>query len=192
MQVFRNDKITVEEIKAMKPARIVLSPGPGHPSSDAGVCAATLKEFQGVSVVPIRKISADSFGRLTQKIPVLGVCMGMQVMYEAYGGTVAYAGEIKHGKSSAITHDGQGVFAGLPSPYNVVRYHSLAGSSETLPEELEVSATTANGIIQAVRHKHFWVEGVQFHPESILTEHGMQLLQNFCEVTSGMRGTLDA
>ncbi len=113
--------------------------------------------------------------------------MGMQVMYEAYGGTVEYAGEIKHGKSSSITHDGRGVFEGLPSPYKVVRYHSLAGSVATLPEELEVSAQTANGIIQAVRHKHVWMEGVQFHPESILTEHGMQLLENFCLQQSGQR-----
>ena len=123
----------------------------------------------------------------SQVIPILGVCMGLQVMYEAYGGTVAFAGEIKHGKSSSISHDGKGVFEGLPSPYKVVRYHSLAGSQETLPDVLEVSATTDNGIIQAVRHKTLWVEGVQFHPESILTEHGMQLLQNFCQVTSGMR-----
>lgn len=108
-------------------------------------------------------------------------------MYEAYGGTVEYAGEIKHGKSSAITHDGKGVFEGLPSPYKVVRYHSLAGNLATLPQELEVSAQTDNGIIQAVRHKQAWMEGVQFHPESILTEHGMELLQNFCKQASGMR-----
>jgi len=118
--------------------------------------------------------------------------MGMQVMYEAYGGTVCFAGEIKHGKSSAITHDGQGVFEGLPSPYKVVRYHSLAGSHESLPDDLEVSAETDNHIIQAVRHKRFWMEGVQFHPESILTEHGMELLQNFCKQESGLRQMHDS
>jgi anthranilate synthase/aminodeoxychorismate synthase-like glutamine amidotransferase len=177
----------------MHPARIVISPGPGHPSSDAGVCAEVLQAFEGVSEIAQETSCGMSvtYDTKLQKIPILGVCMGMQVMYEAYGGTVAFAGEIKHGKSSSITHDGKGVFKGIPSPYKVVRYHSLAGTAATLPSQLEVSAETANGIIQAVRHKQFWVEGVQFHPESILTEHGMKLLQNFCDATSGIRLPVD-
>ena len=108
-------------------------------------------------------------------------------MYEAYGGTVAYAGEIMHGKASSMNHDGKGLFAGLPSPYSIVRYHSLAGTKESLPEELEITATTDNGIIQAVRHKTLLVAGVQFHPESILTEHGMELLGTFCAQVGGKR-----
>lgn len=112
--------------------------------------------------------------------------MGLQVMYEAYGGTVASAGEIMHGKASSMQHDGKGLFAGLPSPYTIVRYHSLAGSPSTLPADLEVAATTAGGIIQAVRHRKFNVHGVQFHPESILTQHGMELLGTFCAMQGGM------
>lgn len=190
IQVYRNDKVTLGEIEALSPSRIVLSPGPGHPSTDAGICAKVLAAWEGVSVPPWRGPRCRPLHHLvssSQRVPILGVCMGLQVMYEAYGGTVAYAGEIMHGKASQMTHDGKGLFAGLPSPYSIVRYHSLAGTAESLPEVLEVTATTANGIIQAVRHKTHQVAGVQFHPESILTEHGMELLGTFCAQVGGVR-----
>ena len=166
VRVFRNDAVTLAELEALAPARIVLSPGPGAPC-DAGVTSDVLRAWAG-------------------RVPILGVCLGLQCMYEAYGGTVTHAGEIMHGKASAIEHDGLGVFAGLPSPFQAVRYHSLAGTPATLPRDLRVTARTANGIIQGVRHAVFAVEGVQFHPESILTHHGHAMFRNFLQWRGGL------
>ncbi|KAJ1939561.1 anthranilate synthase / indole-3-glycerol phosphate synthase, partial [Linderina macrospora] len=160
VQVFRNDKITLDEIIALNPRNIVLSPGPGHPREDPGVCYEVLEHFQG-------------------KIPILGVCLGQQMMYEHYGGTVGYAGEIQHGKTGLVTHDGQGLYKGVGQMFPVTRYHSLAGDPATLPECLEVTSWTPNGIIMGVRHKTYAVEGVQYHPESILSENGLRMFANF-------------
>ena len=159
VEVFRNDKISIEDIDQMSPERIVISPGPCTPK-EAGVSVETVRHFSGM-------------------VPLLGVCLGHQCIGEAFGGVVAGAGEIKHGKMSSITHDGKGVFAGLPNPFEAVRYHSLAIVPETMPDCLEVTARSESGIIMGVRHKELAVEGVQFHPESILTKPGKQLLANF-------------
>ena len=159
VEVFRNDKIGLEDIDQMAPERIVISPGPCTPK-EAGVSVETIRRFAG-------------------QMPILGVCLGHQCIGEAFGGLVAGAGEIKHGKMSAITHDNKGVFAGLPQDFEAVRYHSLAIVPETLPEVLEVSARSESGVIMGVRHKQLTIEGVQFHPESILTKPGKQLLANF-------------
>jgi anthranilate synthase/aminodeoxychorismate synthase-like glutamine amidotransferase len=164
VEVFRNDKITIEDIDQMAPQRIVISPGPCTPK-EAGVSVDTVRHFAG-------------------KMPLLGVCLGHQCIGEAYGGVVAGAGEIKHGKMSLITHDGRGVFEGLPNPFEAVRYHSLAIVPETVPDCLEVTATSESGVIMGVRHKQLAVEGVQFHPESILTKPGKQLLANFLRMTA--------
>ena len=164
--VYRNDALSLAALEALRPARIVLSPGPGAPC-DAGATNDILRAWAG-------------------RVPILGVCLGLQCMYEAFGGTVAHAGEIVHGKASAIAHDGQGVFAGLPSPFQAVRYHSLAGTPATLPRDLLVTARTPNGIIQGVRHKVYALEGVQFHPESILTEHGHAMFKNFLGWQGGL------
>ena len=155
----RNDKISLEEISEMKPDKIVISPGPCTPDK-AGISNDVIKHF----------------GRTTQ---MLGVCLGHQCVGESYGGIVGNAGEIMHGKTSAVHHDGKGVFQGLPNPFNAVRYHSLAIFRENLPQELEVTAWTENGLIMGVRHKENPVEGIQFHPESIMTENGKELLSNF-------------
>jgi anthranilate synthase component 2 len=157
--VARNDRVSLEEISARSPERIVISPGPGTP------------EEAGISSEVIRRFGA--------KIPVLGVCLGHQCIGYAYGGKVKRAGEIMHGKSSLIHHDGRGVFRGLGSPFPAIRYHSLAVMAEGLPECLEISARTENGIIMGLRHREFPVEGVQFHPESIMTGVGKDLLKNF-------------
>jgi anthranilate synthase/aminodeoxychorismate synthase-like glutamine amidotransferase len=159
VEVFRNDKIGLEDIDQMAPDRIVISPGPCTPK-EAGVSVETIRRFAG-------------------RLPILGVCLGHQCIGEAFGGVVAGAGEIKHGKMSAITHDNKGVFAGLPRDFEAVRYHSLAIVPETLPDVLEVSARSESGVIMGVRHKQLTIEGVQFHPESILTKPGKQLLANF-------------
>lgn len=164
--VYRNDKITVEEIEKLAPRNIVISPGPGHPSTDAGVSRDTISHFAG-------------------KIPILGICMGMQCMFEVYGGTVSYAGEIIHGKASPIKHDSRGCFKGVPQNNQVTRYHSLAGMPTTMPEALQVTATTDNGIIMGVRHKEYTVEGLQFHPESILCENGHTMIANFLSLRGG-------
>ena len=160
VEVHRNDKISVEDIDQMEPERIVVSPGPCTPK-EAGVSVDAIRRFAG-------------------KVPLLGVCLGHQCIGEAFGGVVAGAGEIKHGKMSRITHDGKGVFEGLPNPFEAVRYHSLAIVPETMPAVLEVSARSESGVIMGVRHRELAaVEGVQFHPESILTKPGKQLLANF-------------
>jgi anthranilate synthase/aminodeoxychorismate synthase-like glutamine amidotransferase len=162
VEVFRNDKIGLEDIDQMAPERIVVSPGPCTPR-EAGVSVEAIRRFAG-------------------KMPILGVCLGHQCIGEAFGAVVSGAGEIKHGKMSTITHDNKGVFAGLPQNFEAVRYHSLAIVPETLPDALEVSARSESGVIMGVRHKQLTVEGVQFHPESILTKPGKQLLANFLEM----------
>lgn len=161
VRTFRNDEITLAEIEALKPERICLSPGPCTPQ-EAGICMAVLTHFAG-------------------KIPMLGVCLGHQAIGAAFGGKVIRAKEIMHGKTSSVMHTGAGVFRGLPSPFTVIRYHSLAIERESLPDCLEITAWTADGEIMGVRHKEFPIEGVQFHPESILSEHGHTLLKNFLE-----------
>ena len=160
--VRRNDALAVEDVAELKPTAIVLSPGPCAPSQ------------AGITVPMIRR-----WGRT---IPTLGVCLGHQAIGEAYGGIVEYAGEIMHGKTSLIEHDGRGVFEGIESPFEAIRYHSLAIRADTVPEVLEVSARTERGIIMAARHREFAMEGVQFHPESIMTQHGHALLKNFLEM----------
>ena len=164
VRVARNDKLTLDEVAALAPERIVISPGPCTPN-EAGISEAVVTRFG-------------------PEIPVLGVCLGHQCVGTAYGATVAGAGEIMHGKTSAIEHDGKGVFAGIDSPFEGIRYHSLTILPETLPDSLEVTATTANGTIMGVRHKEYPVEGIQFHPESIMTQFGHELLRNFLEIPS--------
>ncbi|MGH7621355.1 MAG: anthranilate synthase component II [Gemmatimonadaceae bacterium] len=159
VEVVRNDAVTLEDIEQMVPAQIIISPGPGNPD-DAGISKDAIRHFAG-------------------RMPILGVCLGHQCIGEVYGGVVAGAGEILHGKVSKITHDGRGVFAGLPSPIDATRYHSLAIQPETVPPVLEVTARSEGGIIMGVRHRTLPVEGVQFHPESILTTHGKAILRNF-------------
>ena len=163
--VGRNDKMSLDEMEKLSPGRIVISPGPGTP------------EQAGISNEVIRHFGAH--------IPILGVCLGHQCIGYSYGAKVDRAGEIKHGKSSIIHHDGKGVFKGLPNPFPAIRYHSLAVMRDGLPECLEVSAWTENGLIMGLRHRQFPVEGVQFHPESIMTEVGKDLLRNF--ISKGTR-----
>ena len=160
--VVRNDKMTLKEMEKLAPERIVISPGPGYPR-DAGLSCQVIRHFGG-------------------RVPVLGVCLGHQCLAEVYGATVDHAGEIKHGKSSLVHHDGKGVFEGLPDPFPAIRYHSLAVRPDSVPECLEVSAKTDNNIIMGLRHKELPVEGVQFHPESIMTEVGKDLLKNFLKM----------
>lgn len=155
----RNDQIDLKAIAALNPQRIVISPGPCSPA-EAGISVPVLQYFAG-------------------RLPILGVCLGHQAIGAAFGGRIVRARQIMHGKTSPVSHDGRGVFADLPSPYTVVRYHSLAIERESLPACLEVTAQTEDGEIMGVRHRHFAIEGVQFHPESIETEHGHKLLQNF-------------
>lgn len=162
VEVRRNDKTTIEEIEAMAPEKIVISPGPCTPK-EAG-------------------ISNEVILRFGTETPTLGVCLGHQCIGDAYGGTVGGAGEIMHGKMSLIRHDGTGVFAGLPNPFEAIRYHSLAIYKEDMPEDLEVTAWTDNGIVMGVRHRSHPVEGIQFHPESIMTKVGHDLLRNFLEM----------
>lgn len=157
--VRRNDECTVAEIAALKPARICISPGPGTPG-EAGVSSAIIRE-------------------LGPRIPVLGVCLGHQCIGEVYGGAVVRAERLMHGKTSPILHDGTGVFAGLPSPFEATRYHSLLVRPDSVPDCLEVNARTAEGEIMGLRHREFPIHGVQFHPESVLTKEGMRLLKNF-------------
>ncbi len=159
VQVYRNDQISVERIAELAPAHIVISPGPCTPN-EAGVTVDTVKRLGG-------------------RIPILGVCLGHQGIGQAYGGRIVHAKRIMHGKTSMIHHTGAGVFAGLPNPFEATRYHSLVIERASMPDCLEITAWTDDGEIMGVRHKEFAVEGVQFHPESILTEHGHDLLRNF-------------
>ncbi len=162
LQVYRNNKITIAEIEAMKPERIVISPGPCTPK-EAGISIDVIKHFAGT-------------------MPLLGVCLGHQSIGEAFGGDVVRAPYLMHGKTSMIHHDGKTIFAGLPNPFEATRYHSLIIKRETLPPVLEISAWTEDGVIMGVRHKQFKLEGVQFHPESILTGAGKDLLRNFLKL----------
>jgi len=161
VRVARNDRITLREIEGLSPAGIVISPGPSTP------------ERAGISNEVIRRFTAE--------IPILGVCLGHQCIGYAYGGKVSHAGEIMHGKSSLVHHDGRGVFRGLPSPFSAIRYHSLAIQRDSFPDCLEITAQTDRGIIMGVRHRTHPVEGIQFHPESIMTKVGKDILKNFLQ-----------
>jgi para-aminobenzoate synthetase component II len=161
VEVVRNDVWSVEEIAQKQPAYIVISPGPGTPD-EAGVSLALVR-------------------RLAGKIPILGVCLGHQAIAQAFGGEIVQAARLLHGKTSPVRHDGETIFQGIPSPFLATRYHSLLVRKETLPKEFIVSAQTAEGEIMALRHRHLAVEGVQFHPESILSEYGKPLLANFIQ-----------
>jgi anthranilate synthase/aminodeoxychorismate synthase-like glutamine amidotransferase len=159
VEVHRNDKISVEEIARRKPERIVISPGPCTPE-DAG-------------------ISVELIHRLAGQFPVLGVCLGHQAIGAAFGGKIVRAPKLFHGKTSEIYHDGKGVFEKLPDPFTATRYHSLIVERKSLPKELAITAETEDGIIMGLRHRRYKIEGVQFHPESVLTESGKELLRNF-------------
>ncbi len=161
VQVFRNDDITLEGVERLNPARIVISPGPCTPN-EAGISVAAIRHFAG-------------------KLPILGVCLGHQSIGQAFGGKIVHAKQLMHGKTSAIQHNSSSVFKGLPAGFQATRYHSLVIERASLPACLEVTAWTDDGEIMGVRHKSLAVEGVQFHPESILTEHGHALLKNFLE-----------
>ncbi len=165
--VHRNDAITVVEAEALKPTHLCISPGPGTPR-DAGVSIEMIKAFAG-------------------RIPVLGVCLGHQSMVEALGGDIVRAGRLMHGKVSMVEHDGRGIFAGVPQPFEAGRYHSLIAKPDTLPAVLEVSASTAEGEIMGVRHRELAMDGVQFHPESILTPDGPTIMGNFLATHGGRR-----
>jgi anthranilate synthase/aminodeoxychorismate synthase-like glutamine amidotransferase len=161
VKVHRNDKITLDEVAAMAPEKIVISPGPCTPK-EAG-------------------ISCDVIARFGPRVPILGVCLGHQAIGAAYGGAIVRAPSIMHGKLSDVTHDSQTIFSDVHNPFSAMRYHSLVIEPDSLPAELTVSAQTADGVIMGVRHKHFPVEGVQFHPESILNQDGKKLLKNFLD-----------
>ena len=161
-QVKRNDAITPDEVDKMKPQKIVISPGPGRPE-EAGISMELIRKFGG-------------------KVPILGVCLGHQCMGEVYGGKVVRAGRLMHGKTSPIQHDGKGVFQGLPNPFEATRYHSLIVEKNSVPSCLEVCAETAEGEIMGLRHREYPVHGVQFHPESILSKEGKDLLANFLKI----------
>ncbi len=160
--VKRNDAITPGEVEKMKPQKIVISPGPGRPE-EAGISMELIRKFGG-------------------KVPILGVCLGHQCMGEVYGGKVVRAGRLMHGKTSPIQHDGKGVFHGLPNPFEATRYHSLIVEKNSVPSCLEVCAETAEGEIMGLRHREYPVHGVQFHPESILSKEGKDLLANFLRI----------
>ncbi len=159
IKVVRNDKITIEEIKEQNPERIVLSPGPKSPK-EAGICMEVVKTFY-------------------KEKPILGICLGHQCIAEAFGATVTYAKEILHGKQSLIQHEGKGIFSGIDTPVKIARYHSLAVTPESLPSCLSIIAQTDDGQVMAIRHNEYPVTGLQFHPESIFTEHGKRIIENF-------------
>ncbi|CAJ1004540.1 MULTISPECIES: aminodeoxychorismate/anthranilate synthase component II [Bacillales] len=161
LRVVRNDKITLEEIERLAPDYLMISPGPCTPN-EAGISMEAIRYFAG-------------------KIPMLGVCLGHQSIGQVFGGKVVRAERLMHGKTSEVYHDGQTIFRGIPSPFTAARYHSLILEEASLPDVLEVTARTEEGEIMAVRHRHYPIEGVQFHPESIITQYGKQLLQNFLD-----------
>jgi para-aminobenzoate synthetase component II len=162
LEVRRNDQITLDEVAAMRPERIVISPGPCTPK-EAGISVALIQRFAG-------------------EIPILGVCLGNQAIGAAFGGKIIRAKKLMHGKTSEIEHDGRGVFENLPKPFTATRYHSLIVERKSLPSDLEISAETDDGVIMGLRHRKFRVEGVQFHPESVLTTSGFDLLKNFLSI----------
>jgi anthranilate synthase/aminodeoxychorismate synthase-like glutamine amidotransferase len=162
VRVFRNDQITVKQIADLAPDAIIISPGPGNPDQ-AGVSLETIKTFAG-------------------KIPILGVCLGHQCIGQVFGGKVVRAKNLMHGKVSAIKHDGKSIFAGVPNPFNATRYHSLIVDKKSLPSQLHITALTKDDEIMGLRHKVYPIEGVQFHPESILTVEGKKLLKNFLKI----------
>jgi anthranilate synthase/aminodeoxychorismate synthase-like glutamine amidotransferase len=168
VEVRRNDKLTVDDVAAFQPDGIVLSPGPGRPQ-DAGICIEVIERFAG-------------------KVPLLGVCLGHQAIAAAFGANIVSAPELLHGKTSMIHHDGAGLYRGLPSPFRAVRYHSLVSDRDTLPPELMIDAETSDGTIMGLRHREIPLYGVQFHPESILTDGGKKLLQNFLDVVQASAG----
>src|SRR4051794_8120248 len=168
--VRRNDAVTLDEVESLAPERLVISPGPGAPAG-AGISLALIRRFGG-------------------QVPILGVCLGHQCIGEAYGGRVVRAPELRHGKTSPVHHDDRGVFSGLADPFRAVRYHSLIVERESLPPSLEVSAWTDDGLIMGLRHRTLAVEGVQFHPESVMTEEGYHLLANFLGLDGGVVETV--
>ncbi|SEP05088.1 aminodeoxychorismate/anthranilate synthase component II [Paenibacillus sp. OV219] len=163
--VKRNDEISLDGIAALAPDHILISPGPCSPN-EAGISLALIERFKGI-------------------IPIFGVCLGHQAIGQAFGGDVVRAEKLMHGKTSQIHHDGRTIFEGIPSPYTATRYHSLIVKKETLPDCLEISAETEEGEIMGLRHKEYMIEGVQFHPESIITENGHKLLRNFLNMRAG-------
>jgi len=167
VEVVRNDKITVQEMERMPISHLVISPGPGRPEG-AG-------------------ISLEAVGAFSGKIPVLGVCLGHQTIGQVFGGRVVHAGQLMHGKSSLISHSGNGLFTGFPNPFEAIRYHSLALERKTLPEILEVMASSDDGEIMGIRHRLYNVEGVQFHPESFGSVGGEVIFENFLKLSGGMR-----
>ena len=160
--VFRNDKITLEEVGKLNPDMVVISPGPCTPK-EAGISVDLIKEFAG-------------------RIPILGVCLGHQSIGYAFGGNIVRARRLLHGKTSQVYHDGKGIYEGVPNPFEATRYHSLLIEENSVPDKLEVTAWTDEGEIMGIRHKEYLIEGVQFHPESILTKHGKDLLRNFIRI----------
>jgi len=169
VRVFRNNRLQVDDTARLAPRQIIISPGPGTPD-DAGISMEVIRACAG-------------------QIPILGICLGHQCLGQVYGGHIVRAGRLVHGKTSLIYHNSEGVFAGLPSPFNATRYHSLLVERSTLPDCLEVTAETDAGEIMGLRHKTIpWLEGVQFHPEAILTEHGMSLLANFLRYRPAKEG----
>ena len=164
VEVFRNDQLSVHDALAIGPDHLVISPGPCTPV-EAGISVDLIRAFTGIA-------------------PILGVCLGHQSIAQAFGGEVVQAGEIMHGKVSKITHDGEYIYSGIPDRFEAIRYHSLAVQQKSLPEELIVTSRSENGVIMGIRHQEFAIEGVQFHPESIMTEHGRHLLANFLALRS--------
>lgn len=162
VMVFRNDQISIEQCQSMSPDMLVISPGPGGPS-EAGISCELIRAFSG-------------------KLPILGICLGHQCIYQVFGGTIINSPTIVHGKTSAISHDNKGLFKSIPQHFNATRYHSLVGDPKSLPNDLEVTCTTSDGIIMGVRHKKRHIEGVQFHPESIMSEYGKEILRNFLSI----------